>query len=75
VQVSQGGVSVHKHPSPDLRADATQDELELVDLHGLSGSRLRGYPSGSVSGKTGPPPRKLVASSTAGGSRVSRAEK
>nr|WP_230842389.1 hypothetical protein [Gloeobacter morelensis] len=56
VQVSQGGVFVHKHPLPDLRADAAQDKLKLVDLHGLSGSRLRGYPSESYPRKTGAPP-------------------
>lgn len=48
VQVSQGGVGLHKHQPPDLGADATEAELELIDLHGLSNALLLKHHIGSA---------------------------
>ena len=31
MQVCQGGLAVHQHPTPDEGADTTQDDTELVD--------------------------------------------
>ena len=31
MEVRQGGLAVHQHPTPDERADTTQDDTELVD--------------------------------------------
>jgi hypothetical protein len=36
MQVCQGGIAVHQHPTPDERTDTTQDDAELVDAEQCS---------------------------------------
>jgi hypothetical protein len=55
MEVRQGGRTVHQHPTPDERADATQDDTQLLDAerhrrwsHALRGAHrivpLKGSP-------------------------------
>ena len=39
MQVCQGGLAVHQHPTPDEGADTTQDDTELVDAEQWSSGR------------------------------------
>ena len=36
MEVRQGGCAVHQHPTPDERADAAQDDPQLVDAAGIA---------------------------------------
>jgi hypothetical protein len=36
MEVCQGGIAVHQHPTPDEWADATQDDTQLVDAERCS---------------------------------------